>query len=293
MNLQTIKKLILMLTGLLLLMNCQTNEKTSNPEKPVVFYRDGKQIVGMMHRPTQPAAKYPAVVLLHGFTGNKSESHWLFTKLSRELAKSGIMSLRFDFLGSGDSQGEFQDMTILTELEDAKAALKFLKSQPDVNTEKIGIIGLSMGGCVAALLAGENNEISSLVLLSAVSQPEKNFSQLPEYLPKVKLDENNWYLDNNGFAIGKNFIEVLPDIHPLTTIGSFAGDLLIIHGTDDQAVPVSAAHDYFETMHNRLNAETELFLVEKGDHVYTSLEKTNTVISKISEWFQRTLKAEK
>lgn len=45
--------------------------------------------------------------MLHGFTGNKTETHFLYTRLARQLATQGIAALRFDFAGSGDSQGEF------------------------------------------------------------------------------------------------------------------------------------------------------------------------------------------
>src|SRR2546426_5960176 len=65
----------------------------------------------MIHRPERARARRggPGVVLFHGFTGDRMESHWLFVKCSRALALAGIASLRFDFYGSGESEGEFSE----------------------------------------------------------------------------------------------------------------------------------------------------------------------------------------
>ena len=85
---------------------------------------------GMLHIPDNAPGKVPVVCIFHGFTGTKVEPHFIFVKLSRRLEKTGIASLRFDFGGSGESDGDFEDMTILTELDDAKAILDYAKSCP-------------------------------------------------------------------------------------------------------------------------------------------------------------------
>jgi len=269
-------------------MSCQRSEYMSKLEKPVTFNRDGKQMVGMLHVPRKTAPKYPAVLLLHGFTGNKAECHFLFTKLARALADAGFVCLRFDFLGSGDSQGEFEDMTILSELEDAKVGLKFLSEQPEVDTERIGVLGLSMGGCVAALLAGENLSLKSLVLWSAVARPD-NFKRYLDEFPKQYRNDQNWYLDFNGFSLGKNFYEILPEVKPLESVQCFEGSALIIHGENDQSVPLTAAYDYQNVLNSRSQGTTELFTIENADHVFSSIPLTNQVISKTVAWFEKTL----
>ena len=73
----------------------------------------------MIHRPERARARRggPGVVLFHGFTGDRMESHWLFVKCSRALARAGIASLRFDFYGSGESEGEFSEVTLQGETE--------------------------------------------------------------------------------------------------------------------------------------------------------------------------------
>src|SRR5579863_2729220 len=97
-------------------------------ESPVEFQnRPGKWLRGMIHRPSSLARRRaaPGVIFFHGFTGDRMESHWLFVKCSRALAQAGIASLRFDFYGSGESEGEFREVTLRGEISDARAAIEY------------------------------------------------------------------------------------------------------------------------------------------------------------------------
>ena len=49
-------------------------------------------------------------------------------------------------------------MTLFTELEDAKAILEYAKSLPFADPERIGVVGLSLGGTIASVLAGDRRE---------------------------------------------------------------------------------------------------------------------------------------
>ena len=77
------------------------------------FSVDQQRLYGMLHSPDTPAPAtgWPSVVVLHGFTGNRIEGHRNFVLLARKLAARGVACLRFDFRGSGESQGDFSEMT--------------------------------------------------------------------------------------------------------------------------------------------------------------------------------------
>src|SRR5437762_5150080 len=84
-----------------------------------------KWLRGMIHRPERVRARRggPGVVFFHGFTGDRMESLWLFVKCSRALAQAGVASLRFDFYGSGEAEGEISEVTILRAIADATEAV--------------------------------------------------------------------------------------------------------------------------------------------------------------------------
>lgn len=76
---------------------------------------------GMLSAAVQyPAGRssFPMVLLLHGFTSSKDD--FVISGLADELQSRGIASIRFDFNGHGESEGRFEDMTVLNEIEDAK-----------------------------------------------------------------------------------------------------------------------------------------------------------------------------
>src|SRR5208337_4739124 len=165
-------------------------------EQPVIFTNKGQQLVGMVHVPAQ-ARPLPAVVMYHGFTGHHMESHLLYVKIARALAKAGIGSLRFDFRGSGNSEGNFSKMTVSSEIDDAMVALDFLSGQSWVDDERIGILGLSLGGGIAAVVSGRDDRVKATVLLSAVARPYDDFAHLPPVDPAEEEVPAMW--------IGPNF----------------------------------------------------------------------------------------
>ena len=85
---------------------------------------------GMMNRPKQK--KYPLVILLHGFTASRLGPCFAFVRLACELEKQGIGSMRFDFLGSGESDGDFKEMTYMSECKQAIYILEEVKKLKEV-----------------------------------------------------------------------------------------------------------------------------------------------------------------
>ncbi|MHC4201539.1 MAG: alpha/beta hydrolase, partial [Planctomycetota bacterium] len=165
------------------------NDKTL--EKQVEFTSGGLTLRGMVHLPDAQGSS-PAIVVFHGFTGNRIGGEFLPVKLSRALAGAGIASLRFDFAGSGESEGEFVDMSPLTELADARSALEFLARQEGVDPGRLGAYGHSLGGMVAAMLL-EDVRLGSGAILAAVAD-------LPGLMDAKPADEDESTMDELGYV---------------------------------------------------------------------------------------------
>ena len=102
----------------------------------------------------QPGEKCPMVVFCHGFSGRKEGP--LFELMADTLQAHGIASIRFDFNGHGESEGEFVDMTVPNEIEDAKKVVEYVSNLSYVSG--LAIAGHSQGGVVASMLAGKLSE---------------------------------------------------------------------------------------------------------------------------------------
>lgn len=100
----------------------------------------------------------PFVILLHGNTGWKEEKH--IEVLSNALAAAGIATIRFDAPGSGESDGSWhKDYRVTTYIEATKEVYDWAVEHLDVDTNKVGIWGHSMGGLVAVQVASRWPEL--------------------------------------------------------------------------------------------------------------------------------------
>ncbi|MBS4195053.1 alpha/beta hydrolase [Lederbergia citri] len=243
-------------------------------QKAVSISHNGLTLRGMEHFPS--GEKLPAVILFHGFTGNKLEPHRLFLQISRALEKQGFASFRFDFLGSGESDGDFEDMTVTKEFEEARTIFDYVKSHPKIDENRIILLGLSMGGLVASLLAGElNNGIERLVLLAPAGTMHQIIEPMEATVPFIA--SHNAY-DYGGNLVGKAFGEDLKTINVWERAAKYKGNVLLIHGTKDEAVPYEVSNMYIEKCYSD---RATLHTIENGDHTFNSYQWENEVIESI------------
>lgn len=258
--------------------------KNSGIERFVEFSNArGKTLRGVLHLPANVRRPAPAVVLFHGFTGDRMESHWIFVKCSRALAQAGFASLRFDFYGSGESSGDFREMTLRGEIADGRAAVAFLRAQKEIAPERVGLLGLSLGGAVAAALA-PSVKAKVIVLWSALAHTAR-LRDLLKKAPK-KIPGKPGACEYDAREINPRLEEDLLKVEPIRHLARYKGPTLIVHADNDQAVPLSHARDFFQAA----GADTkELAVVAGADHVYSSIPWEQEVIVRTVDWFGRHL----
>ena len=123
----------------------------STARDSIAYDSRGLKIFGVIHRGTDPAGRpSPGVVMYHGFMASKCQPpHRLFVQLAEAIAGLGIVSLRIDLPGRGDSEGDTIDMTAEGDLAAAQQVIDLLAMQPDVDGARIGLVGISWGGVLA------------------------------------------------------------------------------------------------------------------------------------------------
>lgn len=257
----------------------------SGTETPVTFTSGGMQIVGMLHRP-ETGTRPPGVLFLHGCTGNRSEGHWLFVKLARHFAARGIMSLRFDFRHSGESEGAFEDMTLSGEISDALRALDHLSGECGADPARIGLLGLSMGGAIAAIVAGRLKErVRSAVLLNPVGNPAEDLAGLAE---TRAVDASRFPVEFNSHLFGKAFLDELPAIRPLEEIAGARCPVLVVSGAADRTINPARSREYREILADR-GIPSELHVIDGADHTFASVAWEREVMERAGQWFAETL----
>ena len=126
----------------------------------------GLALRGVYHGTRHEGA--PCVIFCHGFTGHRLGPGYLFVKCARALADGGISSVRFDFSGSGESEGVFNEMNTSTMMEDLSAVTELVRER--FIPRRVFLCGHSFGGMIAARCAASLNA-NGLILLAPVGDP--------------------------------------------------------------------------------------------------------------------------
>ncbi len=152
--------------------------RPQNPTKPYpyreqeVSYENKQGGIKLAATLTVPEGKgpFPAVLLITGSgPQDRDESlmgHKPFLVLADYLTRHGIAVLRADDRGVGASGGVFANSTTADFATDAEAGVAFLKSRPEVNPRKIGLIGHSEGGAIAPMVAARHPDVAFIVMLA-------------------------------------------------------------------------------------------------------------------------------
>jgi len=256
-------------------------------EIPVFIKNMGEKISGVIHVPNETPA--PTVVFCHGFTGHRIEDHRLFVRAARRMSREGIAAVRFDFRGSGESGGEFEDMTISSEMSDLNTVLSFLADRKEVLRDKIGVVGLSLGGVISILTSAQNQNVKAVCtwsspaeLRSLSTNVEKSFG-----MDSRNLFEKDYADLPNGYRVGKNFFIDALKHDVLDSCAKISPrPMLIIHGSADPVVPVQHAR----MLYDKAGEPKKLVIIEGAGHTFSGRTLEDKVIETTIEWFKENLK---
>lgn len=245
---------------------------------------DTHAIAAVFHQPTgiPDKGKVPAVLFLHGRTGDKNEANGIFQRAAEALAEAGIAVLRIDYRGCGESTCmPYEDLTFDTLLADANAALTHLANQNIVDANRIGVLGMSWGGLVASYLSKNNKGVKSVVLWNPVDSlgpSVQSWSKQQDNLAKGFFE----FGKNQKRKLKKEFLEVAPKYFEGPDAISHLGDkALIIHGKEKADVESAQKYEGKNKVIGKL--------VVGGNHVFEGDKASGEVIAKTVNWIQQKL----
>ena len=162
---------------------------------PFFFGESKNQLYGVLH-PMQGTAKKPASVLLcNAFGQEYMRSHRALRQLAVMLSKQGYDVLRFDYRGTGDSALELDEVDAQDWKDDITIAIDELKDISAV--QSVHVIGLRLGGLLAAAACAEREDIESLNLWDAIGSGDQYINELRDELSDKKAANDNGVLNSN------------------------------------------------------------------------------------------------
>ncbi|MFH1648963.1 MAG: alpha/beta fold hydrolase [Candidatus Woesearchaeota archaeon] len=236
----------------------------------------GQVLKGFVHVPRKKADI--GVLILHGFPGCMCSGR---KRLAGALTAKGLYAMRFDFSGSHQSQGKFEDKLMSQEVKEVKYAIDyFMKNYP---IKKLVLHGHSTGAIDAALYAHKDKRIWKLVLAGVVSHLNEavryDFTdeQMRDFWLKghiVYRRKNKWY---NMKRLKKAFYDEFFTLSIPKAMKRYNRPLLIIHGTEDM-IPVKK--DPIE-LHKLSNKPKKLVLIKGADHGFKKREHFRKYVGEI------------
>ena len=200
------------------------------------FDSNGKDIYARAFVP-DVEGRVPLVIFSHGLGADARHEE----EVQKTLAKAGIAVFSFEFAGGSSSaapmsEGLTTEMSVLTEVQNLKDAIRIASGLEYADPQKIYLMGSSQGGLVTALTAEEVTNIAGLFLFyPAFSLPDDIRSSFP------KLDEVPETFNLLGTKIGKKYITDIYDMDPYANLEKLGMPVHIFHGKDDNIVPLTAS----------------------------------------------------
>lgn len=221
----------------------------------------------------------PWIILCHGLGANRAD----LLEISAGLFGAGYNLLTFDFRAHGESGGRSTSFGWL-EQRDLEGALAFLGAQPEIPDKPYGVLGISMGGAVAIMVAARDERLGAVVADSPYADLDASIThhlKLLYGLPKVPF---GWFA---ATAYRLRFGAWPGQMAPLAEIAKVSPrPVFIIQGEQDPRMPMAEAQALVE----HAKDPKEFWVVRGTDHLTTFAEDPPVYLQRVIRFFDSYLK---
>jgi pimeloyl-ACP methyl ester carboxylesterase len=148
----------------------RTTQFTLAGDERVTIPALGFNIAGTLTRPANTTGTLPAVVLVGGSgPTDRDETVFgipVFGHLARGLVEAGFIVVRYDKRGVGQTGGRPESAALTDFAEDARTVVRWLERRPEVDKDRIALVGHSEGAAVSMMVAARENKVKALVLIA-------------------------------------------------------------------------------------------------------------------------------
>jgi pimeloyl-ACP methyl ester carboxylesterase len=303
-------------------------------EQEISFYSGPHILTGTLTIPDSPGLEgtFPGVLLVPGSgqvdrnENAKKLAIDAFREIATELANQGIVTLRYDKRGVGESQGDFWSTGFYDNVADAATALHFLKFNEYIQPDHVFILGHSEGAVITTRLAATGADIAGAILLAGTAesgedvmlwqgeQVAKGMHGLNGFLiralhidvqkvqrkqlDKIKQSTKDWYRVGLVTKVNAKWTREFLDYNPAEDLPKIHVPVLGITGSKDIQVNPSdlkrmAELVQFEFEWHQVPDVTHILRAEAGEATLSTYRQQvqrpvdERVLNYISDWLKR------
>jgi len=302
-----LRKIIVLLIILLLMINtftgCGTGKKDDNKQyktSSIQIYlqqSNGTYSLAEAVYPVNFTGSMPLVVMAHGFSGTRNSGGG--EELGHRLAQVGIASIRMDF-NPRISTEENSYQTCLYDLntmqEDMLLGIDYMLTHFDIDADRIGLYGRSMGGRVAMIMANESAGFHDYKALALVA-PAGNKNAMIDYMggterwEEMKLEALiNDYTVHKGLKLKPSWFSLFEEYNPCETGMKFSQKpVLVICNTLDNVVTEKTSRECASAYKNSQVIEVTTDNYHGYEMSYKESELKNYIMDEITDFFYDSL----
>jgi dienelactone hydrolase len=249
--------------------------------------KDGHVMAGTLTLPKGRTNRIPAVITISG-SGPQDRDEALtgmrgyrpFRELAEQLAARGVAVLRYDDRGFGASTGVYATATSADFANDTRAVISYLRNRPEIDPERIFLVGHSEGGMIAPLVAAEDAKLRGIVLLAA---PAHTGSRILEYQTRHSVDlqtqksqaeRDSLYRAGmqmlDSMALQQPWLQYFRRYDPLAVVRKVRVPVLIVHGATDRQVTAEQAPLLADALRAAGNTDVAVHVLPAVNHLFLS-----------------------
>ncbi|MBQ6559875.1 MAG: alpha/beta fold hydrolase [Erysipelotrichaceae bacterium] len=212
-------------------------------------------------------------VFVHGFCAERTEGG-RFEEVAEILSKHGFSSIMMDQSGCGESTEGFESYCMRNSMDDIESCISYMTDRYDIDTEKMAMVGYSMGGRIASVYVTEKDpRFTVLGLWAAAIMPFEeltNFVSAPDghsYYEEAKEKGTAGFLnffDGKILPLSREFFEDMMKHDTLDCVKHYEGNVIVVHGDADITVDVSVGKRTYQTL--TTDKKKELVIIENANH---------------------------
>ncbi len=233
--------------------------------------------------------RFPAVIMLHGNGSTRHEAGNAYDYAAPEMAKAGIATIRFDYIGNGDSTSDYIDFTYDKGVEDAMKCYEYLATLGVIDMDHVGIMGWSQGGRLA-LLTAARNDVFTTVLTWAGAYDQKGGEQKQYEIAKKDGYYEVIYDWRAPLKQSPAYYECAMAIDYAAEVANIKAPILAINGKEDTTVLPETAQKIVDAS---TNPDSRVLLLDGADHTFCVFSGDDTVLKTLVQdtidWFNKTL----
>ncbi len=240
----------------------------------------GHMLAARLDMPNGP--HLATALFAHCFTCSKDIT--AARRIAARLSSMGIAVLRFDFTGLGHSEGEFENTSFSSNVDDLIGACAALDARGMPPTL---LIGHSLGGAAVLKAAPMMSGVKAVVTIGAPFDPAHVTHHFADAVPQIMADgATEVSLGGRPFRIGKDFVEDVSQANLKSAIAHLGAALLVLHGPRDATVGINNAADIFLAAKHPKSFVT----LDDADHLITRPADAEYTADVIAAWSKRYLK---